>query len=152
LGFRALLLPLRDTNLGLYISSEFAIPLQKSNYFVDYLSDLIDAKRQPTQEDLNQGRLISNRWDLSGGIQGRIFAFGKGNLWRGFFGWVGYRGSVLGGQGHGLEAGFGIEIWRIRLGGTWFRSMYGPLKDQGVQIWGVKIEGQLLQWLGRTGF
>jgi hypothetical protein len=150
-GVRELLLPIADTNVGIYFSTEFAIPLQSVGQFVDQLTAEQQAGRVLTSTDLNRGRLLSNRLDLSGGLQVRILAFGSAALWRGLFGTIGYRGSVWGGQDHGFEAGFGFEIWKIRVGGTWFRPMAGPLKDQGGQMWGVKLEWRVLKAFERAG-
>lgn len=139
-GLRMLLLPFATTNFGMYLSSEFAIPLQGANRLLDEIANRADRGLPITQQEIQGSRIISNRWDISGGLHGRLFAFGSGTLWRGIFGTLGYRGSLWGGTGHGIEAGFGLDVYKVRIGATFFQPMSGLLKEQGGQVWGCKLE------------
>lgn len=140
IGARMLLLPIANANVGVYFNVEFGIPFPNLESYFPSIFDGGDGKKTVTAQELQGLRLISSHLDLSGGIHTRILAYGSGEYWRGLFGSIGYRGSVWGGGDKGIEAGFGLEVWRIRAGATWFHSLSGPVKDLGGQMWGVKLE------------
>lgn len=152
LGLRLLLLPFGDANFGMYFNTEFGFPLRNVG---DYFQDIAlnrDLDTVLSNKNLNETRILSNHWDVSGGLHARFFGIGSGNIWRGLFLSLGYRGSVWGIQEHGIEAGFGIEIWKVRAGGSWYHSMSGPFKDLGGEFFGVRLEWRFLTAFRSVGF
>lgn len=153
-GVRIVLLPISSMNIGLYAYTGLAAPLRDMSRLVDTLNAQPtfatgDSRSNRSQDML---RLMANRWDLSGGIQGRFLAFGKADIFRGIIAALGYRGSVMGGMDHGIEANFGLDVWRFRLVGTWFKSFSGPLKEMGNQTFGGRLEWRFGTLFKGAGF
>lgn len=150
-GLRLLLLPFGDTNFGVYFLTEFGLPFVDINNYLNELRDSVSNTQMVSEEVVNKSKMHSNHLDLSGGLHARFLAYGDGSLWRGIFGTLGYRGSVWGMQEHGIEATFGVELWRIRIGGTWYKSMSGAFKELGGQFFGARVEWRLMSVLPGSG-
>lgn len=151
LGLRMLILPVSETNVGVYLSTEFAFPIQGVERFADSLTMRLHNGKAITDEDIQKSRIGANRVDLAGGLHARILAFGSGSYWRGIFGSIGYRGAVMGGTNYGIEAGFGVDVWKLRLGAAWYLPLAGPVQEQGGQTWGIKIEWRLIKAFDGAG-
>lgn len=152
LGLRLLLLPFSDANFGAYISTEFGLPLRNIGDFIQRFTSNIELGAALTDNAIYESRILSNHWDMSGGLHARFLGFGSGDIWRGLFLSLGYRGSVWGMQDHGFEAGFGVDIWKIRAGGNWYHSMSGPFKELGGEFFGVRLEWRFLTAFRSAGF
>lgn len=143
-GLHLLLLPFGNANFGAYFNTEFGFPLRNLSDFLQSIRSNNESNTSITDISINEAQILSNHFDLSGGLHARLFGFGSGDIWRGLFLSFGYRGSVWGMQDHGFEAGFGVELWKIRAGGSWYHSMSGPFKDIGGEFFGVRLEWRFL--------